>query len=417
MPIIKINFIIMEQNNKKITFLGFGISGDVSWNDVCKVGVITFAYFTCKNVGSYWLWKKKKDSGQEVSKQNTISSQATIQVIPPKAETLNEVCARQSVGSDDLQLCGKLLCKGDTLVIYSSDGEGKSTLAMGMCIDIANGSKTHLLSEQEVPYKLNQQRVYYFDAELSDDDINMRFNPNYHYPDTLKRISHVYNSVQELFDSIENLVYNEKSDVTICIDNLSAIIPTYSVKEYRDLFLRQNSIKEKARANGFYVTFIIITHTTKTVPGHINENFYGSAYLGNLSASRIALLPTRFGEDYKMLKVQKNRKMPKDGNVIVVKRVTTPYLHFEYHDVMQEAEAAPLKQKTVKISSATQTTGTSIQKQKAPNQKVTHEKEEKIIAMLSKGMKQSTIANKLHLSTKTVHRTIARLKTEGHISA
>lgn len=407
----------MEQNNKKITFLGFGISGDVSWNDVCKVGVIIFAYFTCKNVGSYWLWKNKKDSGQEVSKQNTTSNPATIPVTPPKAETLNEVCAKPCVGPDDLQLCGKLLCKGDTLVIYSSDGEGKSTLAMGMCIDIANGSKTHLLSEQEVPSAPRPQRVYYFDAELSDDDIKMRFNPDYHYPDNLKRISHVYSTVQELFDSIESFVYNGKSDVTICIDNLSAIIPTSSAKAYRDLFLRQNSIKEKARANGFYVTFIIITHTTKTVPGHINENFYGSAYLGNLSASRIALFPTRFGEDYKMLKVQKNRKIPKGGNVIVVKRVTTPYLHFEYHDVMQEAEAAPLKQKTVQISSATPATGTSIQKQKAPNQKVTPEKEEKIITMLSKGMKQSTIANKLRLSTKTVNRTIARLKTKGRISA
>lgn len=413
----------MEAENKKVIIGGFPpkieISGDASWRDVCKACtpylVLIAGYYGIRSYANYWLWNKKKVGGQERSKQNTTSNPATNPVTPPKAETLNEVCAKPCVGPDDLQLCGKLLCKGDTLVIYSSDGEGKSTLAMGMCIDIANGSKTHLLSEQEVPDMQNPQRVYYFDAELSNDDIKMRFNPGYHYPNTLKRISHVYSSVQELFDSIENFVYNEKSDVTICIDNMSAIIPTSSAKAYRDLFLRQNSIKEKARANGFYVTFIIITHTTKTVPGHINENFYGSAYLGNLSASRIALFPTRFGEDYKMLKVQKNRKIPKGGNVIVVKRVTTPYLHFEYHDVMQEAEAAPLKQKTVQISSATPATGTSIQK--APNQKVTPEKENKIIDMLSKGMKQSTIANKLRLSTKTVHRTIARLKTEGHISA
>lgn len=76
--------------------------------------------------------------------------------------------------------------------------------------------------------------------------------------------------------------------------------------------------------------------------------------------------------------------MPNDGNVIIVKRVSTPYLHFEYHDVMQEAEAVPLKQKTIKISSVTPATGDLIKKQKAPNQKVTPEKEEKIIAMFSK---------------------------------
>ena len=413
----------METENKKVTIGGYPpkveISGNVSWGYVGKAClpclVVIGGWYFFKSYAYYWLCKKKKESGLEVSKQNTTINPATNPVTPPKTETLNEVCAKPRVGPDDLQLCGKLLCKGDTLVIYSSDGEGKSTLAMDMCIGIANGSKTHLLSEQEVPSAPRPQRVYYFDAELSDDDIKMRFNPDYHYPDNLKRISHVYSTVQELFDSIESFVYNGKSDVTICIDNLSAIIPTSSANAYRDLFLRQNSIKEKARADGFYVTFIIITHTTKTVPGRINEHFYGSAYLGNLSASRIALLPTRFGEDYKMLKVQKNRKMPKDGNVIVVKRVTTPYLHFEYHDVMQKDEAAPLEQKTVKISDVTPATGTSIQK--APNQKVTYEKEEKIIAMLSKGMKQSAIANKLRLSTKTVNRTIARLKTKGRISA
>ena len=419
MPIIKINFIIMEQNNKKITFLGFGISGDVSWNDVCKVGVIIFAYFTCKNVGSYWLWKKKKDSGQEVSKQSKpTNNPVTIPAAYPKAETLNEVCAKTHTDFSSLQICGKLLCKGDTLVIYSSDGEGKSTLAMGMCIDIANGSKTHLLPNDKIQYKQEPQRVYYFDAELSDDDIQLRYGGHdFHFPENLKRFSNTYESVAEMFAHIEGLVCNEKSDVTICIDNLSAIIPTASPKAYHDLFSRQKKIKDDAMAHGYYVTFIIITHTTKTKQGHVNEIFYGSAYLGNLSASRIALLPTRFGDDYKMLKVQKNRKMPKDGNVIVVKRVTTPYLHFEYHDVMQEAEAAPLKQKTIKISSATPTTDDLIKKQKAPNQKITPEKEDKIIAMLSKGMKQSAIANKLRLSTKTVHRTITRLKAEGRISA
>ena len=405
--------------NKKIKFFGFEMSGDISWEDVCKVCVIICTYFACKNGASYWLWKKKKDFSPEVPKQGKpTNNPVTIPVAYPNAETLNEVCAKTNIDFSRLQICGKLLCKGDTLVIYSSDGEGKSTLAMGMCIDIANGSKTHLLPDDKIQYKQEPQRVYYFDAELSDDDIQLRYGKHdFHFPENLKRFSSTYESVTEMFDHIEELANNEKSDVTICIDNLSAIIPTASSKAYHDLFSRQKKIKDDAKANGYYVTFIIIAHTTKTKRGQVNETFYGSSHLGNLSASRIAFLPTRFGDEYKMLKVQKNRKMSNDGNVIIVKRVSTPYLHFEYHDVMQEAEAVPLKQKTIKISSATPETGDFIKKQKAPNQKVTPEKEEKIIAMFSKGMKQSTMASKLHLSTKTVHRTLERLKKEGRISA
>lgn len=171
----------METENKKVTIGGYPpkveISGNVSWGYVGKAClpclVVIGGWYFFKSYAYYWLCKKKKESGLEVSKQNTTINPATNPVTPPKAETLNEVCAKPRVGPDDLQLCGKLLCKGDTLVIYSSDGEGKSTLAMDMCIGIANGSKTHLLSEQEVPSAPRPQRVYYFDAELSDDDIKM----------------------------------------------------------------------------------------------------------------------------------------------------------------------------------------------------------------------------------------------------
>lgn len=397
----------------------FEMEGDFQGKEMFKICCAficaTGGYYLFKEGVKYYFWKKKLDhKPKRFSHPEPVNNPIT----RPRPETLNEICEKSNADIADLQLCGNLLCKGDTLVISSSDGEGKSTLAMGMCVDIARGSNTHLLPDDKTPYNQKPQSVYYFDAELSDDDIQLRYGKHdFHFPENLKRFSSTYESETEMFDHIEELVGNEKSDVTICIDNLSAIIPTASPKAYHDLFSRQKKIKDVAKANGYYVTFIIIAHTTKTKQGHVNETFYGSSHLGNLSASRIALLPTRFGDEYKMLKVQKNRKMPKEGNVIIVKRVSTPYLHFEYFREMKEDEATPLKQKTVSISSVTPASEILVQKPKAPNQKVTPEKEEKIIAMYNKGMKQSTIANKLRLSTKTVHRTLTRLKQEGHISA
>lgn len=49
----------------------------------------------------------------------------------PEAKTLNDVCSEKSEDSKSSELSGELLDKGDSLVIYSSPKEGKSTLAMG----------------------------------------------------------------------------------------------------------------------------------------------------------------------------------------------------------------------------------------------------------------------------------------------
>lgn len=125
--------------------------------------------------------------------------------------------------------------------------------------------------------------------------------------------------------------------------------------------------------------------------------------------------------------------MPKDGNVIVVRRVSTPYLHFEYYNTVQEENTTNAKKKKLKrINIDTNSVSTnyctpvksdidakdsvqSVHRCKTPNQKVDQKMEEKIIKMRSKKMKLSAIAKKLHISGKTVGRTIKRLKEEGRL--
>lgn len=421
--------IAMEQKEK----IKFGVGGgalpkfDYEGSNTCEnlfklvlmIVVIIMAYYHTKSRADFWLYKKKKEYDQNVTNKTKENTQEFSPQPPFKTETLNEACYKPHTDVSELQMCGNILSRGDTMILFSPDGEGKSTLAAGMCIDIASGSKTKLLPESMVLHANKPQPVLWIDAELNEDDIQMRFGQHgYRFPDNLYRTTSVYGSVDEMFNHIEKFVDEKKSDVTICIDNLSAIIPPTSANAFIELFKKQKMIKDKAMSNGTYVTFIIIAHSKKTESGRVSEDFYGSSYIGNLSSTRIALLPTRLGKDYKMLKVQKNRKFALDDNVIVIKRVTTPYLHFEYYDTMSENEVVPLKQKNVKINNPVPVSSKLVQSpKKAPNQKVTPDKEEKIMAMHSKGMNQNTIAKKMKLSTKTVHRTLERLKNEGRISA
>ena len=388
---------------------------------VCLVGTVMYGtYYFFKSWSEYWLYKKKnKYSSNVTNKQKEDTQEPPSPQQSFEVETLNEACHKPHTDVSELQMCGELLSKGDTMILFSPDGEGKSTLAAGMCIDIASGAKTKLLPESMVLHENNQESVLMIDKELNYDDMRMRYGlDNYRFPDNLYRLKSNISSVDEMFACIEKFVDEKKSDVTICIDNLSAIMKPNSASAFIELFKTQKMIKDKAMSNGYHVTFIIITHSKKTESGRVSEDFYGSSYIGNLSSTRIALLPTRLGKDYKMLKVQKNRKFAVRDEVIVIKRVTTPYLHFEYFDMRPEDEVAPIKQKAVKIDNpAPESASSVLSHKKAPNQKVTPDKEEKIMEMYSKGMRQNTIAKKLNISAKTVHRTLTRLKKEGRISA
>ena len=412
---------VQSPNSKVRLSLGCGlISGSYEGNEPCKdtflfgvgaVGVFSLGYGVKKLI-DYW-WKPKK-GGDDEGNQESLLVDVEMRVTP-RVETLNQTCRKPLGDLEAMRLVGDLVFKGDTITLYSAAGEGKSTLAMGMCIDIAKGAMTKILPPDAGLTCAPQQTVLYYDAELTDEDIQMRYGQGCNvFPENLKRISTTFPSAEEMFKDIESRVANADTDVTICIDNLSAIIPPTSGKEARKLFLLQKAIKEKAHKNGKSVTFIVLTHTTKTPPGQVNETMAGSAQIGNLTATCIALHPTKYGNDFKALRVVKNRKFGKDGKVIVVKRVETPYSHFEYDRTVPFEVACPKNMPTkeegtpvkapapVAPTAAPCSMGT--EKMPAPNQKVTPEMQEKIEKMLAEGKKPKAIARTFRVSERTIRR-------------
>ena len=326
-------------------------------------------------------------------------------------ETLNKTCNKSHDDFNSMRLVGDLVFKGDSIIIFSSDGEGKSTLAMNFCIDIASGSATSILPKKEISNSPLAQTVYYYDAELDDADIQMRYGKyGYTFPDSLRRIPGIFNSVEDLFNDIKERVSIATTDITICVDNLSAIFPSTSAKMAQDYFRRQMEIKDIAKSREHSVTFITVTHSTKTTRGKVNETFYGSSYIGNLAATRIGLFPTRFGEEYKMLKVQKNRKFGKDGNVIIIKREQNPYLHFEYDRTIPEAEADahPISIKKQNLP-ATNTPNRKGRKT-APHQSIFPADIIKIKEMHDDGVAINIIAKKFNVCNKTIERHIKKIK-------
>ena len=368
------------------------------------------------------------------------------------AETLNEICSKPSESIESSQLCGEILGKGDCLTLYSNAKEGKSTLAMGMCIDIANGMKSKLFKDEHITHTQRPTRVIYYDSESSIRDLQNRYKEKElaspkgqsnsqvpSYPNNLSIVRGTFTSVDALFDDIERRAREHNSDVVVCIDNLANIIPNDSKQNIDRMFFRQKMIKSEFEAKGYSATFIIVTHTPKTAPGKKNENIKGSSQILNLSTTVVELLPTDLGREYKQLKIQFCRKPNSlQDKFIILKRVEIPYLHFEYcdrKDIKDESDAVdtyipktyftskspkcPHQQNTPKKTARqSHIQGKLTQgKKHQPNLRVTTDIQNEIIKLYNQGKGPSAIGQKLGLSRKTITRWINRLKEEGRISA
>lgn len=378
------------------------------------------------------FYKDKSKSSQPKDHNN---EQPTNQ--PTEAKTLNEVCSKACSDTKSSELSGELLDKGDSLVLYSSPKEGKSTLAMGMCIDVASGNKTKLLPESEVQSKPKLTRVIYYDSESSVKDLRNRYaKAGYNYPDKLSIVSGTFASADLLFDDIDKRVGEHCSDVVVCLDNLANIIPKDTPTEIKKIFARQKELKNKAEANGVSVTFIIITHSQKTAPGKFNENIKGPSQLLGLSTKCIELLPSDLGQEYKTIKVQMSRYRANGGKSWTVKRVETPYPHFEYYDMTHVEDVPPVQNSNMsgsvtsykhKSPECPSSRNKDIQPAKQCRQKpksqirkrtyvnVTPDMQERIIELCVQGYGASAISRELGPCRKTITRWIEKLKTDGRL--
>lgn len=78
------------------------------------------------------------------------------------------------------------------------------------------------------------------------------------------------------------------------------------------------------------------------------------------------------------------------------------YVHFRFDSIKPEAEALPLKQKATETSQESVDTPTDTPR--APNQKITSDKEKEIKELLDEGVSQKEIADKLGVCSKTISR-------------
>jgi len=382
----------------------------------CGIAIVKCGIF----IGGVWakekiehsFWEKKRQcrdsSNTSANKGQPSSSDKTDHKQKPAEETLNDTLNKH-INMESTQLLGNLIHSGETCVLYSHTDAGKSTLAMQIGIDIAGGNKSKLLPDTIAGIP---QTVYYYDTELRDMDIQHRYKgKNNSFPSNFIRLSNChFASLDDWADDMEEKVGRTETDCTIIFDNITQGGGAHNARAVNDFYNRLENLKSKYMRKGRHITIIIVTHTSKSNSVYNPIEFRdmsGSSALYNFANSVIALGMTGLGEDKRMLKALKGKFTAKTGDVVIVRFVETPYLHFEYVCSRPECEVLPTKPKVGRpgnqIPSAPDT-------KKKTNSKVTPEIIKKMKQMADSGMSQGKIGHKLNISRRTVNKILKQSK-------
>lgn len=217
----------------------------------------------------------------------------------PQEQTIDEIRSESTLKKyDDGQLVGKIIYKGDKVIIFSPPGSGKTVMAMQLAFDIAHGRISKIVPCDAGVH--SPQTVFYYDGENDAEDyVN---NCGVHNVDT--EYLHVFRKfyfpdAETWLKDVREKLQDVKGDTTVVLDNTSCIMSTFNANVIRKLFLRDFT-KIQCDFEPYKVTFIVVAHTNK------DNELMGSNHQSNFATSILKL--SKQNEHDLRLDIIKDRK-------------------------------------------------------------------------------------------------------------
>lgn len=273
------------------------------------------------------------------------------QIKEPKVATLNEI--GRSEAPDTIPLMSDFFYSGDIAVLFSITNSGKTMMGLQIAKDLAEGSVSLIVPESPRPKK---QYVLYYNFEMREEQLHKRYfgyAPDAVYPENLK-IHFCKSSITTIDKLLEDIAVKAESftsDTTIFIDTIKDVCPVFYAKESDRVIDSLRTICDNAKeTNGVRITFVLLGQANKKKPWDPIEldDLSGSFNLAGLADSVFAIGNTNMGKSVRMLKMLKGRNDGIRDLVILLKTVVNPYLHMEYVNEVEEADALPKPPKAKK---------------------------------------------------------------------
>lgn len=211
------------------------------------------------------------------------------------------------------ELFGNAWHEGEVGILFSNTGKGKSILAVQLADAISNGKPI-------LELKSNQNKVLYFDFELSTKAFQLRYSTNnsslHKFSDEFIRVEidrnenleNGKNTIEELIiESIKEQVSSNKADVII-IDNIT-FLSASNEKSHEAMALMKLVLGLSRKDK---LSILLIAHTPKRdiyTPLQL-EDLAGSKALSNFVDVCFCIGESVKGNDIRYIKQLKNRNYP-----------------------------------------------------------------------------------------------------------
>lgn len=239
--------------------------------------------------------------------------------------TFKNYLEKAKMKSDMKKMFGSYFQTGELCFLAGKTGVGKSILAYQIADGLSKG-----LSILGQPNETEPQRVLYYDFELNERNIKLRFtdyepNDNFLRPDITDIL--IENDGQFNFDIIANDIEITNANVVI-IDNISAI----ALKSTQDQDTAMNIMKSaKLLQREKDISLLIIAHTPKlkeTRPLELYD-IAGSSHLHNFIDNAVMIGKSATEMNIRYLKQVKNRNDIENDKVLKIEIVNNDWLQFE----------------------------------------------------------------------------------------
>lgn len=210
-------------------------------------------------------------------------------------KTMNQIIAEGKSKPPMLQMFGNLWRRGQSCILFATDGAGKTTLAVQIAEAIARGESVCEL----FPNECTPQRVLYFDFEFSDIQHANRYtvagtSATYQFSENLLRVALNLERPDLIPENIERVIIPEIAELAkkhgaevLVIDNVSALLAESEKSSVAGKLMKRLQLLKTELG----VSLMMIGHTPKRDGTRIltTSDLAGSKQLTNLIDNTICI--------------------------------------------------------------------------------------------------------------------------------
>lgn len=271
---------------------------------------------------------------------------------PSQWENFDDAVYNHKGGHTEM-LFGNFIKKGGIHLIGGPKSSGKTIVVTTIAEGISSGKACSSWVEGKKCTSGSQagQKVFIYDLEMEEDALKDRNGRYGHKFPGVKRCKNNEFTVNTWLKDIGSIIGDEAEDMTVILDNVTRLNTNMTQPvTARKLFDGIKNLQNKAKQNGFVVTFILVCHLGNDRQPYNPITLKDFAVADSLTTgmdSITAISHSRTGNEV-LFKVICSRHDCTTDKVAVLRKEEKPFLHVEFLRFDDECNVLPRKKRPVK---------------------------------------------------------------------